>query len=154
MMAAEIHIDGLRKHIGTKIVEEDEATRAPLFGLVAAFDRDDAVPTKGEAIPPGWHLAYFNSFARRATLGEDGLPTSGGVIPDVPFPRRMYAGTSLTFHHPLLVGDALKRETELTDMTLRSGSTAHSSLPHKRDAYSRHAASRSWRRVSPCFATP
>ena len=122
-MAAEIDIDSLRKHIGRKIVEEDEATRAPLFGLVAAFDRDDRVPTKGEAIPPGWHLAYFHSFARRATLGEDGLPTSGGVIPNVPFPRRMYAGTSLRFHHPLLVGDALKRETELTDMTLRSGST-------------------------------
>lgn len=29
MMATEIDIDGLRKHIGTKIVEEDEATRAP-----------------------------------------------------------------------------------------------------------------------------
>jgi len=104
-------------------VEEDEATRAPLFGLVAAFDRDEAVPTKGEAIPPGWHLVYFHSFGRKATLGDDGLPTSGGVVPKVPFPRRMYAGTSLAFHHPLLVGDALKRETELTDLTLRSGST-------------------------------
>lgn len=122
-MSSEIDIDGLRKYIGSKIEEEDEASRAPLFGLVAAFDRDEPVPTNGEAIPPGWHLVYFHSFARKATLGDDGLPTSGGVIPKMPFPRRMYAGTSLVFHHPLLVGDSLKRETELTDITLRSGST-------------------------------
>lgn len=122
-MPAAIDIESLRKHIGTKIVEEDEATRAPLRGLVAAFDRDDVVPAKGEAIPPGWHLVYFHSTARKGTLGEDGLPTSGGVIPKIPFPRRMYAGTSLTFHHPLLVGDALRRETELTELALRTGST-------------------------------
>ncbi len=122
-MEAQIDIEALRKHIGTKIVEEDEATQAPLRGLVAAFDREDAVPNRGEPIPPGWHLVYFHSVARKSTLAEDGLPTTGGVIPKVPFPRRMYAGTSLTFHDPLRVGDALKRETELTDIALRSGST-------------------------------
>jgi 3-methylfumaryl-CoA hydratase len=44
-MSSEIDIDGLRKYIGSKIEEEDEASRAPLFGLVAAFDRDEPVPT-------------------------------------------------------------------------------------------------------------
>lgn len=122
-MATKMDIESLRKHIGTKIVEVDEATQAPLRGLVAAFDRDDRVPEKGEPIPPGWHLVYFHSMARKATLGEDGLPTVGGVIPKVPFPRRMYAGTSLTFHHPLRVGDPISRETELSDIALRSGST-------------------------------
>lgn len=122
-MASVIDIESLRKHIGTKIVEKDEATRAPLRGLVAAFDREEHVPERGERIPPGWHLVYFHSSARKATLGEDGLPTSGGVIPKVPFPRRMYAGTSLTFHDALRVGDEMTRETELTDIALRSGST-------------------------------
>jgi 3-methylfumaryl-CoA hydratase len=75
-MSSEIDIDGLRKYIGSKIEEEDEASRAPLFGLVAAFDRDEPVPTNGEAIPPGWHLVYFHSFARKATLGDDALPTA------------------------------------------------------------------------------
>jgi len=122
-MPETIDIDQLRKHIGTKIVEEDEATLAPLKGLVVTFDRDDAVPGKGDPIQPGWHLTYFHAASRKATLGEDGLPTTGGVIPEMPFPRRMYAGTGLTFHAPILVGDALKRETELTDMSLRKGST-------------------------------
>ena len=39
------------------------------------------------------------------------------------FPRRMYAGTELTFHDPIRVGDALTRETECTDISLRSGGT-------------------------------
>lgn len=51
-MAAEIDIDGLRKHIGTKIVEEDEATRAPLFGLVAAFDQTIGYPPRVKRFRP------------------------------------------------------------------------------------------------------
>lgn len=118
-----IDIEPLRKHIGTKIVEEDVATLAPLKGLIVTFDRDEEPPQAGQPIAPGWHLVYFLPAARKATLGVDGLPMSGGVLPKMPFPRRMYAGTSLTFHDAVRVGDRLERETELTDISLRSGST-------------------------------
>ncbi|MFX8016203.1 MaoC family dehydratase N-terminal domain-containing protein, partial [Acinetobacter baumannii] len=77
----------------------------------------------GGTIPPGWHLVYFVPLSPKATLGDDGLPTSGGVLPPMPFPRRMYAGTELAFHDPIRVGDALRRETEFTDVSLRSGGT-------------------------------
>ncbi len=122
-MSKDLNIEALRKHIGTKIVEEDMATQAPLRGLVVTFDRDDKVPEIGEAIAPGWHLTYFRAASRKSTLGEDGLPITGGVIPEMPFPRRMCAGTSLAFEDDIRVGDALKRETELTDISLREGST-------------------------------
>lgn len=122
-MSESIDIDALRTHIGTKIVEEDLATQSPLRGLVVTFDREDRVPDMGEPIEPGWHLTYFHAAARKSTLGDDGLPTTGGVIPEMPFPRRMYAGTSFTFESPILVGDTLKRETELSDISLREGST-------------------------------
>src|SRR5581483_2910383 len=59
----------------------------------------------------------------KATLGIDGLATKSDLLPQMPFPRRMYAGASLTFHEPIRVGDKLRRETELSDITLRSGST-------------------------------
>ena len=118
-----VDIEALRKHLGTKITEEDVATLAPLKGMIVTFDRDEAPPGQGEAIAPGWHLAYFLTASRKATLGADGLPTTGGVLPEMPFPRRMYAGTSLTFHDALRVGDALTRETAFTDIALRPGST-------------------------------
>jgi len=88
---------------------------------VVTFDRDEAPPEPGEAIPPGWHWAYFLPIARRATLGADGLPTDTGVLPKMPLPRRMYAGGRLTLHRPIRVGEALRQETELTDIAERHG---------------------------------
>ena len=41
----------------------------------------------------------------------------------MPLPRRMYAGTRIGFHAPLFVGDRLRRETELSDLQVREGST-------------------------------
>jgi 3-methylfumaryl-CoA hydratase len=118
-----IDIAALRRHIGTRVVDEDVATEAPLKAIVATFDRAEEAPREGQAIPPGWHIGYFLSTAATASLGADGTPSGSGVLPKVPLPRRMYAGTRITFHEPLLVGDRMRRETELTDMQVREGST-------------------------------
>src|SRR5215213_10105397 len=42
---------------------------------------------------------------------------------EAPRPGRMYAGTRITFQAPLRVGDAIHRETELTDLQVREGGT-------------------------------
>jgi 3-methylfumaryl-CoA hydratase len=117
-----IDVAALRRHIGTRMVEEDVATEAPLRAIAATFDREEA-PRAGDAIPPGWHIGYFLSMARTGALAADGLPRGAGVLPKMPLPRRMYAGTRLTFHAPILVGDTLRRETELTDLQAREGAT-------------------------------
>jgi 3-methylfumaryl-CoA hydratase len=113
----------LRQHIGTRMVEEDVATEAPLKAIVATFDRPGEAPRQGEPIPPGWHIGYFLSMARQGTLSADGASSGSGVLPKVPLPRRMYAGARLTFSAPILVGDPLRRETELTDLQVREGGT-------------------------------
>ena len=41
----------------------------------------------------------------------------------MPLPRRMFAGVKQTFHDPIRIGDAITRETELTDITARTGAT-------------------------------
>jgi 3-methylfumaryl-CoA hydratase len=123
MLMTDIDVSALRRHIGTRIVDEDVATAAPLKAIVATFDREEDAPREGEAIPPGWHIGYFLSTARTATLTADGLPVGMGVLPKLPLPRRMYAGTRITFHAPLRVGDRLRRETELTDLQMREGGT-------------------------------
>lgn len=122
-MDAAIDIEALRQQLGRKIVEEDIATAAPLRGMVVTFDRDEPAPAPGEPVPPGWHLVYFPAASRRTSLGADGLPLSSDVLPQMPLPRRMYAGAKLVFHQPILVGDGLRRETEFTDVQVRSGST-------------------------------
>lgn len=113
----------LRRHLGARLTEEDEATAAPIRAIAALFDRAEPAPERGTPIPPGWHIGYFLSMAPQATLAADGLPAGSGVLPPMPLPRRMYAGCRQTFHAPIRVGDVLTRETELTDIQVRGGST-------------------------------
>ena len=119
----DIRIDELKSHIGNKVEDHDLATEAPLREMIVTFDRADVVPAKGEAIHPGWHGCYFLPLSRRETLGEDGLPTDTGVLPKMPLPRRMFAGGRFEFHAPIKVGDNLRRETELMDLSMREGGT-------------------------------
>jgi len=118
-----IDVDVLRRHIGARMSEEDVATAAPLRMIAATFDREEGAASEGQPIPPGWHIGYFLNMAPQASLAADGLPQGAGVLPKMPLPRRMFAGIRITFHAPILVGDRLRRETELTDLVARQGST-------------------------------
>src|SRR6185312_11245079 len=121
--AMTIDIEPLKKDLGHKIEDEDVVAQAPLKAMIATFDRADKVPESGEPIAPGWHLCFLHSYARRAQLGLDGAAAEGGVLPRIPMPRRMYAGSTFTFDGDIRVGDKLRRELEFTDIQLRQGST-------------------------------
>ncbi len=120
-----VDIEPLRKQLGRKIEDEDIVTEAPIRSMIATFDRKDKVPGPGEPIAPGWHLLYLHSHARPAQLGRDGAAFEGGVLPKIPMPRRMYAGSTFTFDGDIRVGDKLRREIEFTDIQSRSGSTGN-----------------------------
>ena len=119
----DVDIEALRREIGRKVEETDVVTVAPLRGLAVTFDRNEDVTAPGSAIPPGWHLAYFVANTPRAKLAADGLPVESDVMPEMPLPRRMFAGTSLEYPDQLRVGEEIRRETELTDINAREGST-------------------------------
>ncbi len=122
-MVTEADMAPIRAQLGMIHTDHDLAIAAPLRGMVVTFDRDETAPTDGQPVPPGWHLAYFPEASRLSALGADGLPLERGGLPKMPLPRRMYAGATLTFHTPILVGDALRRETEFSDVQLRKGAT-------------------------------
>jgi 3-methylfumaryl-CoA hydratase len=84
-----IDIEPLKKQLGRKIEDEDVVTQAPIKAMIATFDRPDKVPAEGEPIAPGWHLLFLHSYARPAQLGKDGAAFTGGVLPEIPMPRRM-----------------------------------------------------------------
>ena len=120
-----IDIEPLKKQLGRKIEDEDVVTQAPIKAMIATFDRPDKVPGEGEPIAPGWHLLFLHSYARPAQLGKDGAAFTGGVLPEIPMPRRMYAGSTFTFDGDIRVGDKLRREIEFSDIQLRQGSTGN-----------------------------
>jgi 3-methylfumaryl-CoA hydratase len=118
-----VDIDTLRGHIGSKVEDRDTITAWPMAAMNASLDRQEAEPKPGTPIPQGWHQFWFLPTTRPGELGPDGAPTGSGVVPPMPLPRRMFAGTTWTFHEPLRVGDECRRETELTDIQMKSGST-------------------------------
>ena len=107
--------------IGKTQTRFDQITAAPVAGWSAALDREDAYPQPGECLPPLWHWLYFLAHDRQSDLGVDGHAKLGRFLPPSPLPRRMWAGSRLQFHHPLKVGDKVRRESQILDVTEKTG---------------------------------
>lgn len=56
-------------------------------------------------------------------LGRDGLPRSYEVIPELPLPRRMFAGARMRFQVPIRIGDRIRLESELKSLSGKRGRT-------------------------------
>ena len=113
----------LKDWIGRSETIADNATATPYAALSATFDRTPERPPAGTPLPPLWHWLYFLPLARQSVIGHDGHPKRGGFLPPVPLPRRMWAGSQLEFHKPILIGDALTRTSTIADVTEKSGRT-------------------------------
>jgi 3-methylfumaryl-CoA hydratase len=109
--------------IGRSETTECQVTAEPADILSATFDRDDAPLQPGDPIPPGWHWYYFHEVVRLADTGPDGHPKRGGFMPPVPLPRRMWAGSELSFHRPITVGERITKTSTITDVTVKDGKT-------------------------------
>ena len=87
----------------------------------AALGKAGAPPQEGEGLPHFWHWSQFWTIAQSADLGRDGHPKTGGFIPDLGLPRRMWAGGSLTFTRPLIVGARATRNSQVTQIERKTG---------------------------------
>ncbi len=106
---------------GKTETREDRMTAAALSALAATLDRDDPEPAPGSAAPPLSHWLCFNPAVRQGELGADGHPKRGGFLPPVALPRRMWAGGRLAFHHPLRVGDEVRRDSRIVRVDGKEG---------------------------------
>lgn len=105
----------------TAVARVDTITRGPARAYRATFaTRDDADP--GDLLPPGWHKLYFLPAPRLDELRPDGTPGADAVLPDIPLPRRLYAGEELAFHRPIRFGETLELATRLGPVTEKQGS--------------------------------
>jgi 3-methylfumaryl-CoA hydratase len=100
--------------------------------MQALLDRDPTLKD-GDALPPLWHWLYFLEAERASGLGRDGHPQKGGFLPPVTLPRRMWAGSRLKFHQPLILGqDAAKQSTiqSVSQKAGRSGALCFVTVQH------------------------
>jgi len=111
----------LRQRIGRSESVDDVVTPTPVAALSATLDALPERPADGTPLPPLWHWLYFLPLHRQSEIGPDGHALRGGFLPPVPLPRRMWAGSQLTFHEPLRVGDRLVRTSTIDDVTVKRG---------------------------------
>ena len=89
----------------------------PVTALTALFDDGLPAAAAGDPLPPLWHWVALPHWAASGQLGPDGHPRRGGFLPPIALPRRMFAGGQVLFHAPLMVGETVRRETEVLSVS-------------------------------------
>ena len=117
------NLEKLKQWIGRRESDLDYVTIPAVHRLAATLDRDDPMPKPGDALPVGWYSILFPRVVRQAQIGADGHPQRGDFLPPVPLPRRMFAGKRITIHAALRVGDKVRRESTIKDVSLKQGRT-------------------------------
>ncbi len=115
------NLEQLKQWIGQRESAVDYVTIPLVERLAATLDRDDPMPKPGDALPVGWYSTLFPRVVRQSQIGPDGHPKRGDFLPPVPLPRRMFAGRRITFHADLQVGDEVRRESTIKDVTSKEG---------------------------------
>jgi 3-methylfumaryl-CoA hydratase len=122
-MNEKLDLGHLRQWIGRSAEATDVVTAHLVMGLRATLFQEIGEPRDGDAAPFTVHWCLSQPVFPMSMLGPDGHPTRGGFLPPVPLPRRMWAGGELEFFDPLRVGDAPKRTSRISDVTIKTGST-------------------------------
>jgi len=116
----------LKKYIGKSMEIDDLISEFPIKGMAALLDYDFGVnSTSGMPLPEGWHWLYFLDTPLQNQLGSDGHKKREGFIPPISLPRRMHAGSSLTFLAPICVGDKIKKVSNIKNIETKNGSTGN-----------------------------
>ena len=123
MTTAALNLDELKSHIGRTQIATDVLHAGPANLLRLALSRPEPELKDGDPLPPAWLALYFLPRFGPKELRPDGAPGDSGVVPKMPLPRRMFAGERQRYHRPLRIGEAVRRETSLADISLKSGAT-------------------------------
>lgn len=110
-----------RDWIGRTETVVDALASEQSLAAAALFDLDAAHHGPGSTLPLPWHWFHFLPRAPQSALGDDGHPRLGGFMPPVPYPRRMFAGSRITVHRPLVVGVPAERTGTIRDVVVKQG---------------------------------
>ena len=123
MATTALDLDALRAHVGRTQESTDVLLAGPANLLRLALERPEPELREGDALPPSWLALYFLPRFATSELRPDGSPLDTGVVPPMPLPRRMFAGERVRLQRPLRLGERVRRETRLADLSAKSGST-------------------------------
>ncbi len=111
----------LKQWIGRREQKQDTIAAKPANFLKATLNQHGRDYKTGDPLPPGWHWMYFLQAPAPGQLGRDGHIRLGGFLPPVALPKRMWAGTRLKFHNPVIIGDKLVKISVIKHVQRKSG---------------------------------
>jgi 3-methylfumaryl-CoA hydratase len=123
----------LETWIGRTETAEDIAAAGPLSRFAALLDHETP-PWRANEIPPLAHWLYFLPAARQSRIDGDGHPRRGGFLPPVDLPRRMWAGSRVSFESPVAIGAPVFRHSTIASVnakTAGSGRMVFVTLRHE-----------------------
>jgi len=88
--------------------------------MAATLDKPTAF-AEGDGLPLAWHWLFFHDTVPASKLGVDGHPRLGVTMPQVPLPRRMWAGGRLRFLEPLPLGATAHKVSRIASITPKTG---------------------------------
>jgi 3-methylfumaryl-CoA hydratase len=124
-----LDIDHWRRWIGRTETVEDSVTPRLLRDYAATMDAELT-----DTAPLALHWCLAPPAMPTSSLGPDGHPERGLLLPPVPLPRRMWAGGALNFHDRLRLGDVVRRNSRIADVVVkegRSGTLCFVTLEHE-----------------------
>lgn len=107
---------------GREDVQTERLDGWPVRGLRALLDQP-VTAEEGTAAPPLAQWLWFVPMVPQAEIDTDGHPRRGGFLPPVALPRRMWAGSDVTFHAPMRIGAVVTKTMRVADISLKEGST-------------------------------
>jgi 3-methylfumaryl-CoA hydratase len=120
-MDVQMDLPYLRQWIGRDEYSDDILTPALAARFHATLGFGGEPPQIGDAAPGLIHFCLCQPAVPMDGLSEDGHPSRGGFLPPVPLPRRMWAASEIAFPGALRVGDTIRRQSRVADITVKSG---------------------------------
>ena len=119
---------GWQQYVGRSESTVESVSRRDLAGLAAVLGHPvemsegrQTLPWAEQEAPPFAHWLHVNPLVAREALGPDGHPLKGGFIPDIPLPRRMWAGSRVEIHAPYAIGAEVMHRRTIKSVVAKSG---------------------------------
>lgn len=114
--------ENLANAVGRIVTASDVISAAPVAGLKAAFGDAAPDPRPGDPLPPLWHGLFCTAKLPPSRLGNDGLAKDEGLLPAAPgYPNKLFGGARFEFRAPLLIGDKIRKESEVVSFERKEG---------------------------------
>ena len=120
MTERNLNIEHLKTWIGKTEIQEERSCEQPIHQYYGLLNKQYR-PREGEPMGPMCHYFFFKPKVSHDEIGPDGHPARGAFMPPVPLPRRMFAGSSIKYKKPLIIGERHKKVAVIEDITLKEG---------------------------------